>query len=100
MHFFCLLILLLSDSVNLRGRVTFCGLEGLFLCQNIPLKTACDQYLWQRAGFDVDDSHIFPQGRLTAVTLVGDVAGDGEARVCVGCEVGLALCSMAIPQCQ
>ena len=48
-----------------------------------------------RAGFDVDASHIFPQGVLAAVTLVGPVAGDGGAKVCAGCEVGL-LCSLAV----
>ena len=37
-----------------------------------------------RAGFDVDTSHIFPQGMLATVTLVGDVAGDGGARACAG----------------
>ena len=45
----------------------------------------------ERAGFDVDDSHIFPQGRLTSVTLVGGVADDGGASACIRCNVGLPL---------
>ena len=49
-----------------------------------------------RAGFDVDGSHAFPQGVLTAITLVGCVADDGGARTCAGCEVGLLLCSVVI----
>ena len=44
-----------------------------------------------KAGFDVDASHIFPQGVLAAVTLVRGVAGDGGARACAGCEAGLPL---------
>ena len=47
------------------------------------------------AGFDVDTSHIFPQGVLAAITSVGHVAGDGRARACIGCEAGLPLCSVA-----
>lgn len=46
-----------------------------------------------RAGFDVDTSHIFPQGVLTAITLLGGVAGDGRAST--GCKAGLTLCSGA-----
>ena len=32
-----------------------------------------------RAGFDVDTSHVFPQGVLTTVTLAGGVAGVGRS---------------------
>ena len=33
-----------------------------------------------RVGFDMDAIHIFPQGVLAAITLVGGGAGDGGAR--------------------
>lgn len=48
-----------------------------------------------RAGFDMD-SHVFPQGVLAAIALVGGVARDGEARVGTRCEVGLAFSTVAI----
>ena len=39
---------------------------------------------------------IFPQGVLSAVTLVGGGAGDRGARARSKCEVGLSLCSVAV----
>lgn len=48
-----------------------------------------------RAGFDTGAYHIFPQGVLAPVTLVGGVAGDGGARACTGYEMGL-LCSLNV----
>ena len=33
-----------------------------------------------RAGFDVNTNHIFPQGVLTAITLVGGGLGNGRIR--------------------
>ena len=50
----------------------------------------------ERAGFDVDVSHIFPQDVLVIITLVGSVAYNRGARTCTGCEAGLPLCSVAI----
>ena len=49
-----------------------------------------------RAGFDMDASHVFCQGVLAAIILVGGEVGDGCARAGVGYEVGLPLCSVAI----
>ena len=49
-----------------------------------------------RAGFDADACHLFSQGVLAAVTLVGGVVDVGGARACTGCEVRLALCSVAV----
>ena len=49
-----------------------------------------------RAGFDVDASHVFPQGVLAAVTLVGDGAGGGGARDGAVCEAGRPLCSVVV----
>ena len=48
------------------------------------------------AGFDMDASHIFPQGVLAAITLIGGGAGAREPRASSGCEAGLPCCSMAI----
>ena len=48
-----------------------------------------------RVGFDVDGCHIFPQGVLATITMVGGEAGDGVARAGAQCEVGLPLCSVA-----
>lgn len=45
-------------------------------------------------GFDVDTSHVFLQGVLTAITLIEGVAGDGGAST--GWEVGLPLCSVSV----
>ena len=49
-----------------------------------------------RAGFDVDVSHVFPQGVLAALIFVVVRAGGGGARAGAGCEVGLPLCSTAL----
>ena len=48
-----------------------------------------------RAGSDVSRSHVFPQGVLAAITLVGGGAGDGADRDRARCELGLLLCSVA-----
>ena len=50
----------------------------------------------RRAGFDVDASHVFPQGVLAAIALVGGGAGDGGASAGARCEIGFPLCSVAI----
>lgn len=42
-------------------------------------------------GSEVDASHIFPQGVLVAVTLVGSGAGDGGAKGGPGYEARLPL---------
>ena len=46
--------------------------------------------------FVVDTSHIFPQGVLVTISLVGRVAGVEGTRVCAGCEAELPLWSLAI----
>ena len=50
----------------------------------------------ERAGFDMDTSHVFPHGVLAAITLAGNEARDGGARAGIGCEAGLRLCSVTI----
>ena len=49
-----------------------CSYVGASLCRLCVPKT-----FGGRAGSDVDTSHIFPQGVLATVILLGDVAGDG-----------------------
>ena len=49
-----------------------------------------------RAGFDVDTSHVFPQGVLATITLIWGVAGLVGARAYTRCEVGFLLCSVAV----
>ena len=48
------------------------------------------------AGIDVDTIHIFLQGMVTTIILVGGVAGDGGARAGSRCKAGLSQCSVAI----
>ena len=68
-----------------------CSYVGASLCRlHVP------SVLGGRAGFDVDASHVFPQGVLAAITLVGCVAGIGVARACSGYEEGVPLCSVAV----
>ena len=48
-----------------------------------------------RAVSDMSMSHIFPQGVLAAITLVGGGAGDRRASARARCEPGLLYCSVA-----
>ena len=45
---------------------------------------------------EVKPSHIFPQGFLAAIPLVGGGVVDIGARTGAVCEVGLPLCSVAV----
>ena len=56
----------------------------------------CASVFSVRAGFDVDTSHILPQGVVTTITLRRGVIGIGEARACTGCEAGLTVCSVVV----
>lgn len=48
-----------------------------------------------RTGSDVNSSYIFLQDVLAPITLVGDGAGNGGARVRAKYDWGLLLCSVA-----
>ena len=48
-----------------------------------------------RAGSDMSTCHIFLQGVLAAISLVGGTSGDGGSRARAGCEPGSLLCSVA-----
>lgn len=49
-----------------------------------------------RARFDVNTSHIFPQGVLASIIMVEDGAGESGARAEGRCEGGLSLCSVTV----
>jgi len=44
------------------------------------------------AGSRVSMSHIFSQGVLVAITLVGSGPGDGDARYRTWCDLGFLFC--------
>ena len=50
----------------------------------------------ERAEFDMNASHIFPQGVLPFITLVVGGAGDRQTRAGTLCVVGLPLFSVAL----
>ena len=68
-----------------------CSYVGASLCTPCVLSAS-----GERSGFDVETSHVLPQGILAAITSIGGVAADGGARACAGCEVGLPLRTVAI----
>ena len=82
--------------MKLGETVTYPGLEE-YPCVGMSI---CSPYLPSgfggRAGSDVSMSHIFPQGVLAAITLVGGGAGYGGAKARASCELGLLLCLVAI----
>ena len=49
-----------------------------------------------RAELEMDTVHVFPQGVLLAITLVGGGAGDEVSKARARCELGLSLCSLAV----
>ena len=49
-----------------------------------------------RVGSGMNTIHVFPQGVLAAITLVGGEPGEGRARTKARCEVGLPLCSVDV----
>lgn len=57
--------------VSNKIKVTYCGLEGVFLSRSIPVKTGIPSAFGGRAGFYVGISHTFAQGMLAAIILVG-----------------------------
>ena len=53
-----------------------------------------------RTGFDVDANHIFPQGVLAALTLVGCGAGNGGTRAAQGVRWDFLSAQWLSPPCQ
>lgn len=59
------------------------------------LKKLGHLYFCGRAEFVMNTNHVFPQGMLTAVTLVGDRTGAGGSGARAGYLLALPLCSVA-----
>lgn len=57
--------------MGLGETLTHYGLEGVFLCGNVPCRLCAINAFGGRCGFDVDASH-FPYCVLAAVTLIVD----------------------------
>lgn len=68
-----------------------CSYVGAFLYR-LHIPSAFDG----RAGFDMDPTHVFPQGVLAAMTLVEGRAGDEGATARAIREARLLLCSVAV----
>ena len=56
----------------------------------------CVQCLWWENWIGYDASHVFPQGVLAAITLIGSGSGDKQVRASTGYKAELSLCSGAI----
>ena len=67
-----------------------CFYEGASLC-----RPCVSSVFGMRADFGMDASHVFPQGVLAVITLIGDVVGVVVSRACTGYFVGPPLCSIA-----
>ena len=76
------------------GKTTYPSLEGVSLCVSNPMQLCVPSGFDRRTGSEVSMDHIFFQGVLAAITLVGGGAGDGVVRASAGCE--LLLCSGTI----
>ena len=82
--------------MNLGETVTYRGLEGVFHGEACLYRLHVPSAFGGRAGFDLNISHVLPQGVLAALTLVGDGAGDEGARARARCGVELPLCSVGV----
>lgn len=51
-----------------------------------------------KASFGMDANHKFPQSVLAVgvIPLLRDVVGIVVSKACIGCEMGLPLCSVAV----
>ena len=69
----------------------------MIFCGVVSLQTVCvPSVLSGRAVFDVDTSHIFPQGFLAALALVGDRADAGVPTAGARCEARLPFRSVVV----
>lgn len=69
---------------------TYSSLEGVSLCVSIPMQLCVPSGFDRRTGSEVSMDHIFFQGVLAAITLVGGGAGDGVVRASAWCEPGFS----------
>ena len=76
-------------------QVTYCGLEGVFLCGSVPILFS--SAFGERAGYDMDASYVFPQSVLAAIILVGAGTGGQVGRVGGQREAGFSLAQWLSP---
>lgn len=74
--------------MNLSEAVTYGSLEGVSLCESIPIQTVYAQCLWWEG--------CIWCGHQPHLSFVSGQPGDAGARTRAGCEVGVLLFSVAI----
>ena len=67
-------------SMKLGEPVSYFDLEAVSFCGSNLIRSVCSQWLWWETGSDISMNHVFPQGLLAAITLVGGGARDRRAR--------------------
>ena len=82
-------------SMKLGEPVSYFDLEAVSFCGSNLIRSVCSQWLWWETGSDISMNHVFPQGLLAAITLVGGGARDRGLEQSPP-ESGL-LCSMPTP---
>lgn len=82
--------------MKLGDTVTYCSLEGVSLCEIIPMQYASARCLWWEIWIWCEKSHVFPQCVLATINLVGTEAGYGVVRARDKCKLGLLLCSFVV----
>lgn len=74
--------------------ITYYGFERMSLRENISIQLLCMQWFWWESQIWCEYNHVYHNFVHGAITLVGDVAQNGEARARGSCKLGL-LCSTA-----
>ena len=78
----------------MKGTPSSVVLKGFFYVGASLCRLCVSNVFDARPIFDMDDSHVFPQGFLDIITMMGVWLVLGDA--CAGCEAGLPLCSVAV----
>ena len=71
-------------------------LKGCFHVRTSLSRLRVSNIFGVRAGFDLDATHIFPQGVLVTITLIGGVVAVRGSKGCTRCEAGLPFWSVAV----
>lgn len=69
--------------MKLSGKVTYGGLEVVSLWETSLYCLHGSSDFDSRAGFDLNTSHVFPHGVLSAIILLGGGVRDEEAKASV-----------------
>ena len=71
-------------------------MKGCFYVET-PLCSLCESNIFgAKAVFGMDACHVFPQGVLALLPLIGGVIGVVVTRACTGCWAGPPLCSVVV----